>query len=183
MHPSSGDKDRLSAVDRVKRVLLTLTVTSAFALGLYSLFLASVNADKIQPLTAEGMRRTATAADAAKIEVALGGLPEPGLVLVVLDASEIAPDLDVEIAVRNAARSLSDSSLAVSVRLVNPGVSDFATIVAQNGVNRFPAVLAVKKKGGIVLVTDNLSAENLVNVYRAVWGKKSSCEDAKSAVY
>lgn len=164
-------------------MFFTLALASAFALGLYSLFLASVNANKTRPLTAEGMRRTATAADAEKIEVALGGLTEPDLVLVVLDASEVAPDLDVEIAVRSAARSLGDSSLAVSIRLLNPAVPDFAPIVAQNGVSRFPAVLAVKKRGGIVLVTDNLSAENLLNVYRVVWGKKSSCEDAKSAVY
>ncbi len=183
MHPSWSDTDRPSAGGRLRNVVFTVTVTTAFALGLYSLFLASASADKVRPLTTAGLLRTATAADGEKIEIALGVLVEQDLVYVVLDKPEVGPDPDVEIAARRAARALTDSGLAVSVRLVDPGDPDFTTIVAQNDISRFPAVLAVKKEGGIVLVTDDLSEKNLLHAYHAVWGKTSSCEEAGAAVY
>jgi len=164
-------------------VLFTVAVITAFALGFYSLFLASANAGKVQPLTTAGLLRTATAGDTEKIEIALGVLAKQDLVYVILDTPEIGPDPYVEIAARRAAQALADSGLAVSVRLLDPGDPDFKTIVAQNSIGRFPAVLAVKKSGGIVLVTDDLNEENLLHTYFTVWGKNSDCGAAKNAVY
>jgi hypothetical protein len=164
-------------------VLFTVTITTSFALGLYSLFLAYANAGKVQPLITEGLLRTATAADAEKIEIALGVLTDQDLVYVVLDSPEFGPDPDVEMAARKAARALNDSGLDVSVRLLDPGDPDFTTIVAQNSINQFPAVLAVKKEDGIVLVMDDLNEKYLLHAYYRVWGKTSSCDEARSAVY
>ncbi|UCC45150.1 MAG: hypothetical protein JSU65_04345 [Candidatus Zixiibacteriota bacterium] len=164
-------------------MLFIVTVTTAFALGLYSLFLASANAGKVQPLTTVGLLRTASAADAEKIEIALGVLTEHDLVYVVLDAPELGPDPYVERATRTAAEVLTDSGLVVAVRSVNPANPDFTTIVVQNDISRFPSVLVVKREGGIVLVSDNFSVENLLHAYQSVWGKTSGCGDAASAIY
>lgn len=183
MKSSLKDNERSTASGWFPNVLFTVMVTGAFALGFYSLFLASANAGKVRPLTNEGLVRTATAADAEKTEIALGVLTEHDLVYVVLDTPEFGPDPDVERAAWRAAEVLTDSGLVVSVRPVNPVNPDFATIVAQNDVSRFPAVLVVKKGGGIVLVTDDLSEENLLHAYHSVWGKTSGCNEAASAIY
>jgi len=167
----------------LKNVFFFATVASAFALGFYSLFLASANADKKQPSNIAGFLRTATAVDTGKINIALGDLTERDLVYVVLYTAEAGPEPEVEIAARRAAQTLSDSSMSVSVRLLDPGDSDFSKIVTQNGVGRFPAVLTVKKNGGIVLVTDKINEKNLLHAYHGVWGKASSCVDAGSAIY
>ncbi len=182
-HPSRSDFNESSPRNLFKNILFTVVVAVSFALGLYSLFLAYANAGKVQPLTTEHMFRTATAADSEKIEIALGVLTDRDLVYVVLDSPELGPDPDVEIAAHKAARALNDSGLVASVRLLNPRNSDFTLVVEQNGINRFPAVLAVKKNGGIVLVMDDLSEKNLLHAYYSVLGKTSSCDDAKSAVY
>ncbi len=183
MHQIRRDFDSSSAGGRVKNVFFTVTVTTAFALGIYSLILASADADKVQPSTIAGLLRTATAADVEKIEIALGVLAEQDLVYVVLDTAEVGPDPDVEVAARRAVRALNDSGMAVSVRFLGPGDPDFTMIVAQNGIGRFPAVLVVKKDGGIVLVTDDLNEKNLLHAYLGVWGKTSSCDEARSAIY
>jgi hypothetical protein len=183
VHQIKRDYDVSSAGDRLKNVFFTVTVTIAFVLGLYSLFLASANADNVQPSTIAGLLRTATSADAEKIEIALGALAEQDLAYVVLYTTEVGPDPKVETAARRAARALTESGMAVSVRLLGPGDPDFTMIVAQNGVGRFPAVLAVKKDGGIVLVTDEINEKNLLHAYQGVWGKTSSCDDSRSAVY
>ena len=167
----------------MRNVLFTFTVTTAFALGLYSLFLASANAGKVPPSNIAGLLRTAMSADTEKIETALGVMAEQDLVYVVLDTPEVGPDPEVEIAARRAVRSLTDSGLAVSVRFLNPGDPDFTTIVAQNGIGRFPAVLVVKKHGGIALVTNDLNEKNLLHAYLGIWGKTSSCDEARSAIY
>lgn len=183
MHSSRVEENRSYAGVRLKNVLFTVAVTTVFALGIYSLFLASVNADKMQPLTTEGLLRTATAGDAEQIEITLGSMIDQDLVYVILDTPEEGPDPYVETAALGAARILSDSGLAVSVRVLDPGNPDFTTIVSQNSISRFPAVLAVKRDGGIVLVTADLNEKNLLHAYHAVWGKSSSCDEAKSAVY
>lgn len=182
-HRSSSGFDRLSASSQLRNVLFTITVITAFALGIYSLFLAYVNAGKVQPLTTEGLLRTATAVDGEKIKIALGDLTEQDLVYVVLDVPEVSPDPGVEVAAEKAAQALADSGLVVSVRLLDPRDPDFMMVVAQNGISRFPVVLAVKEGGGIVLVTDDLSEKNLLHAYYDVWGKTSSCDEARSAVY
>lgn len=183
VHQIQHNDDVPSDSGRWKNVLFTVAVTAAFALGVYSLFLASANADKAGPSDITGLVRTATPADAGKIEVALGAPAGQDLVYVVLYDAEVGLDAEVEIAARRAARSIAESGIAVSVRLLGPGDADFATIASQNGVVRFPAVLAVKRDGGIVLVTDDINEKTLLDVYEAVWGKKSSCDDAGSGVY
>jgi hypothetical protein len=183
VHTSLSYDDKPSAGGLLRTVLFTVTVTAAFALGIYSLFLASANAGKVQPLTTEGLLRTATAADAGKIEIALGDMAEQELVYVVMDTQEIGPDPYVVIAARGAAQALGDSGLAASVRLLASGDPDFTTIASQNSVTQLPAVLAVKKNGGIVLVTDDLNEINLLQAYYGVWGKTSTCDEAKSAIY
>jgi hypothetical protein len=167
----------------LKNVVFTVAVASVFALGLYSLFLASANAGKERPTSVAGLLRTAVPADTEKIERALGVMSEHDLVYVVLSAAKNGPDPDVEAAARKAALALLDSGINVSVRFLDSGDPDFTTVVEQNGVGRFPAVLAVKKSGGIVLVTDKINEKNLLHAYQSVWGKTSSCDDAKSAVY
>lgn len=183
MHDINCSSGGSSAGSRLKRLFFTVTVITAFALGLYSLFLASANAGRVRPSNIAGLQRTATKADIEKIETALGNLTEQNLVFVVLYKEEIGLDPGIEVAARRAARALSDTGIAVPVRFVGPGDSDFTKIVAQNGIGRFPAVLAVKKDGGILLVTDEITEKSLLHAYRVVWGKTSSCDDAKSAIY
>jgi hypothetical protein len=172
------------ALDRdLKEVVFTVAVTAAFTLGFYSLLLASANKGKALPLTTFGVVRTATAADTEKIVLALGALAEHELVFVVLDTSTAGIDPRPVNAARGAALALADAGTDASVRLLGPRDSDFGPIVMQNQVGRFPAVLAVKEDGGIVLVTDEISEERLLNVYRQVWATTSSCNDAISDIY
>jgi len=178
---SSGD--RPAASGGLRNAFFTVAVTGAFVLGLYSLFLASVNAGKVKPLTTEGMRRTAIAKDSEQIAIAIGSMIDSELVYVVVDAPQVGPDPDLESAARQAAQALVDSGLVVSVRRLEPADPEFLTIVAKNSIGRFPAVLLVKKDGGIVLVTDDLSQENLLHAYHTVWGKSSDCGGDKNAVY
>ena len=107
---------------------------------------------------------------------------ESELAFVVIEDPTGQLDFDLERITRQA-QSLIDSGLAVSVRRLQPIDPDYATVVEQNMIDRFPAVLVVKKSGGMVLVTGVLSVENLTNAYHTVWGKKSDCGAAKNAVY
>ena len=183
MHHIIRDQNRPPASGRLKNALFTVTVTIAFVLGLYSLFLASRSIDKVQQANIVGMIRTATPADAEEIKTALGSLINEDLVFVVLETAEVGRDPEVEIAARRAARALANSGMDVSVRLLGPADPDLTVIAAQNGVTRFPAVLAVKKDGGIVLVTDEINERKLLHAYQRAWGKTSSCDDAAKAVY
>jgi hypothetical protein len=183
VHSSISDNERLSTGGRLKKVLFTVAVTAAFAFGVYSLFLASANASKVKPLAEEGLVRTATAKDDDQIALALGAMVEPELVYVVVDDPLGPPDPDLERNAQQAAQNLVDSGLVVSVRRLEPVDPDYATIVEQNAIGHFPAVLVVKKNGGIVLVTDDFSPENLSQAYLTVWGKSSDCGAAKNAVY
>jgi hypothetical protein len=183
MNPSGSGNGGSKAGSFLRNALFTVTVTAAFAAGFYSLFLAYANAGKMKPLTTEGLLRTATAADAENIETALGVLADRELAYVLLDTPRAGPDPYVEIMARRAAQALTDSGLAASVRLLNPSDPDFASVVAQNGISRFPAILVVKKDGGIVVVTGDLNEKNLLRAYYRVWGRASSCEEAKSAIY
>lgn len=183
MLASGSEIDRSTTGYRFRSALFWVTVTAAFALGLYSLLLASVNAGKVPPGTNEGWLRTATASDTEKIRAALGDLAARDLVYVILETPLAGPDPAVENAARRAARTLSDSGLAVSVRVMEPNDPDFRTIATQNGISRFPAILMVKKDGGIVLVTNDLNEQNLLHAYHRIWGRTSSCEEEKSAIY
>jgi hypothetical protein len=183
VHLTKYDDTVYFASGRWKNLLFTAIVTAAFALGLYSLFLASANAGKVRPSNITRFTRTATSADDEKIETALGNEAEQELIFAVLYSEEIGLDPKLELAALRAARILTDSGVLVQVRLLHPADADFTKIVEQNGIVRFPAVLVVKKGGGIVLVTDEINEKNLLHAYQAIWGKISSCEDAKSAIY
>jgi hypothetical protein len=183
VNPSSSNNDGATTGGKWKNAIFNVTVAVAFALGLYSLFLASANAGKVKVLAEEGLVRTATAKDEAQIALALGSMVEPELVYVVVDAPIGPPDPDLEWAAQQAARNLVDSGLVASVRRLEPIDPDYATIVEQNTIGHFPAVLVVKKNGGIVLVTEGFSPENLSQTYHTVWGKSSDCGAAKDAVY
>jgi len=175
--------DSISAASRLKNVCFTVIVTTAFALGLYSLYLVGANTDKVQSATVAGLQRTATADNTEQIELALGDLTEQDLVYVVLDRPEDVLAPDAASVAQKAVRTFADSDLDVAVRLLDSGDPNFATIVAQNGIDRFPAVLVVKRDGGIVLVADEISEKNLLHAYNVVWGKTSSCDDAKADIY
>jgi hypothetical protein len=167
----------------MKNVIFALAVTAAFIAGLYSLFLAAANAGRIHTPDVEGLVRTAMPADTGRIELALGGAAGQDLVYVVLYTADTGPAPEVETAARKAARAVAESGIAVSVRFLRPGEPDFATVVTQNNVDRFPAALVVKPDGGIVSVTNGITEKNLIDAYQTVWGKASSCDDASSAVY
>lgn len=174
---------RLSAGDRLKNLAFLVAVTAAFVLGVYSLFLASANADNAQPAKIAGLLRTATSSETGKINIALGDLTDQDVVYVVLHTAEDGQYGAMEIAARRAARTLADSGMNVSVRVLGPSDPDYSEIITQNGVGRFPSVLIVKKDGGIVLVTDEITDKNLLHSYREVWGKASSCDDASSGIF
>jgi len=182
VHQRAIRKD-LPAISRLRKGLFAVAITTAFALGCYSLFLASANAGKVKPLHEEGLIRTATAKDGDRIALALGTIEKYELVYVVVDDPLGSPDLDLERTARQAAQNLADSGLAVSVRRLEPIDPDYATLVEQNAIGHFPAVLVVKKEGGIVLVTEDFSLDNLLDTYHNVWGKNSDCGAAKNAVY
>jgi hypothetical protein len=164
-------------------VLFTVAVTTGFVLGLYSLVLASVNAAGVASEPNAGLVRTATPADADLMAMVLGDLADKELVYVVLDTAAFGPDQGARTAARRAAEDLADSEMITSVRFLSPADSQFTTIVAENGIGRFPAALVVKRDGGIVLVTHDISEESLKHAYMTVWGTASSCEDAGSAIY
>ena len=169
-------------VSPMKNLAFVVVTVAAMAMGIYSLVLASLKAGH-PPTTTEGVLRTASSTDSDKIELALGGLVEPDLVFVVIDTSEVNTNRAASIAARSAAETLNASGLAVSTRFLGPDETNFSTIVAQNEINRFPAVLAVKKGGGIVRIMDEISEKTLVHSCRSVWGGSSSCESATSDIY
>jgi hypothetical protein len=179
----SLDSDKPAAAHALKDVFFTITVTAAFTLGFYSLLLAAANKGKVLPLTTFGVERTATASDAEKISLALGAFARHDLVFVVLGSSDAGPDPGAVNAAGRAARALTDTGTDAAVRLLGPLDSDFGPIVEQNGVGRFPAVLAVKKDGGIVLVADEIDEESLLSVYRRIWATATSCNDAIADIY
>jgi len=73
--------------------------------------------------------------------------------------------------------------MVASAHRLRPSDPTFAAVVKQNDIRRFPAVLVVKKGGGIVLVTEDHSAENLVRAFQTVWGNRSDCGAARDEIY
>lgn len=168
---------------RVKELLLTAGTATALCLGTYSLLIAAVSAGKVRPLDEAGLVRTAVARDHEKIRLGLGPSSESDVVYVTVDSPMEPPDPGIERATRQAASTLVDSGVVASVRRLMPTDPDFATVVRQNAIRRFPAVLVVKRGGGIVLVTEDPSAENLVQAFRTAWGKRSDCGAARDEIY
>lgn len=171
------------SVGRVRATLLTTGTAMAFLLGIYSLVLAAASAGSVRPLAEDGLRRTAAASDHERIALALGSMSGSEVVYVAIDAPMDPPDPEIEQATRQAARTLVDSGTVASARRVRPSDPDFAAMVRQNDIRRFPAVLVVKKSGGIVLVTEDHGAENLVRAFDTVWGKNSDCGAARNEIY
>lgn len=180
---SQGNHEGPGAGYRIKRAFFTVGLTTAFGLGFYSLFLAVVQANSVQLSNIADLQRTATPADVVNIETAVGELIEQDLVYVVVDDSELGPHQAIENAAMGATDALSESGVDAGVRFVGFNHPDFLSIVEQNRIDRFPVVLVVKNDGGIVLVTDRFSEENLQHVYMGVWGKTSSCEEAVAEVF
>jgi hypothetical protein len=176
-------KNTVSDGGLLKNTLFVIGVIAAFSFGLYSLILAYANAGKVKPVIASGLQRTAAAGDTDKIETALGQATDQDLVFLILDTLDVGSDPGVRTAVQSATRALADSGLTCSLRYMHPETFDFWKIVEQNGVVYFPAVLAVKRKGGIILLADDLDKNRLLAAYYEVWGKTSTCNDAKSFVY
>ena len=175
-------KEPLDSDGRVKKALLTAGTATALFLGIYSLFVASANAGRVRPLAEDGLLRTAVAKDHERITRALGSMSGSEVVYVAIDAPTDPPDPGIEQATRQAAQTLVDSGLAASARRLRPSDPDFAAVVKQNDVRRFPAVLVVKKDGGIVLVTENHSVDNLVRAFHTVWGRSSDCGAARDEI-
>lgn len=167
----------------MKSRVFTIAVMTAFALGLYSLFLASVNAGKMHPADTAGFVRTATSIDSEKIALASGAFVQQDLVYVILYPADTVPGPKVEKTVQRAVRILSDAGTSAGVRLLDPQDPDYTMVVEQNGVDRFPSVLTVIKDRGIVLMTEEINEKNLLGAYHGMWGKTSSCDDAKSTIY
>jgi hypothetical protein len=168
---------------RIKKMLLTSGTTIVFFLGVYSLFLASASAGKVQPLAEHGLLRTAVADDHERIALTLGPTSGSDVVYVAIDAPLDPPDPGIEQATRQAAQTLVDSGVLASTYRLRPSDPSFAAVVKENEILRFPAVLVVKKDGGIVLVTEDHSAESLVRAFQAVWGKRSDCGAASDEIY
>jgi len=168
---------------RVKHILLSAVTALAFALGTYSLVLASTNAGMAHPLPDNGLLRTAVASDREKIDLALGPMPEAEVVFLVIDAPTAPPDPEVERAAREAARTLVDSGTSASARRLQPSDPSFTAITKQNDIRRFPAILVVKKAGGIVLVTEDHGAENLVRAFQTTLGRRADCGAARDGIY
>lgn len=167
----------------MKNVIFGIAAAAALLLGVYSLYLSAANAGRTSPSNIDGLVRTAAPDDTLHIAAAMGEVDGNELVYVVLHADGPGPDPAVDEAATNAARSLSQSGLTASVRFVDHGERGFASLAGRNGVDRFPAVLVVRKGGGIVRVTGDITEEHLLDVYQRVWGKASSCVGAGADVY
>lgn len=154
-----------------------------FSTGFYSLFLAATYSFRTQTFTTDNLIRIAAPFDTGKIETAFGDFVDLDFTFIVLDTSIQGINPNLEFSARNAARVLADSGLASSVRMLYPADNDFSTIVAQCGISHFPAVLAVKREGGIIQIMNDHSEEYLLFAFNSVWGKTSDCSDDKSAVY
>jgi len=175
--------ERHGSDGRAKKVLLTSGTAIAFSLGVYSLLIASASAGKVRPLAEDGLLRTAVANDHEAITLALGPTSGSDVVYVAVDAPMDPPDPEIEQATRQAAQTLVDSGMVASAHRLRPSDPNFAAVVKQNDIRRFPAVLVVKKDGGIVLVTEDHSAENLVRAFQTVWGNRSDCGAARDEIY
>ena len=168
---------------RAKRVLLSSGTAITFFLGFYSLVLASASAGKMRPLAEDGLLRTAVANDHQRIALALGPASSSDVVYVAIDAPMDSLDPAIEQATRQAAQTLVESGTVASAHRLRPSDPNFAAVVKQNDIRHFPAVLVVKKGGGIVLVTEDHSAENLVRAFQTVWGNRSDCGAARDEIY
>ncbi|MCP4903211.1 MAG: hypothetical protein GY906_40130 [bacterium] len=166
----------------MKNALFTAVVTIAFGLGMSSLLLAVATPPGDSNGSAAGRVRTALANQIEKIDIVIGDPEEKGIVYAVVNVFEIGDDPRVVEAARGAAHSLGESGLDASVRLLGPGDPDFAQIVEQNDIVRFPAVLVAKKGAGIVLVSDEITEESLAGAYWQVLGRSSSCVGAMAGV-
>jgi hypothetical protein len=172
-----------SSGNLLKNTLFVIIIVTMITTGFYCLYLASSSANKTKTFNTENLFRKAFPTDVYKIETALGHFFNSDLVFVLLDSSKSSINPNLEFSAMSATKVLADSGVVSSIRVLYPDDNDFTAIVVQNDISRFPAVLAVKKEGGIIQITNDHSEEYLLFAYNTIWGKTSDCSDDKSAVY
>ena len=168
----------------IRNALFTVTVTAAMVMGIYSLTLAFVNAERTSTTTSM-ILRTAMPDDSDKIDVALGSQVESDLVFVVIaNLGECIEDAAAAAkAVQNVSETLLVSDLETSIRYMAADDPDFKIILEQNEIRQFPAVLIAKKDGGIVRLIDKLDEKTILDTYQRYWGDSASTTETEYSIY
>jgi hypothetical protein len=161
-----------------------VTVTAAMIMGIYSLTLAFMNVQWASITTALIMR-TATPEDSAKMEVAIGSETESNLVFVVIaNLGECIEDAAAAAkAVQNLSATPPFSDLETSIRYMTADDPDFKIILEQNEIRQFPALLIVKKGGGIVRLVNKLDEKTILDTYQRYWGDSASTTETEYSIY
>jgi len=176
-----ANKNRLSSI---KKILFMVTVTAAMIMGIYSLTLAFVNVQWAS-ITTSLILRTAMPEDSAKMEVAIGSETESDLVFVIIASYGecIEQAVAANEAVQNLSATLPFSDMKTSIRGMTPDHPDFKTILEQNEIRQFPAVLIAKKGGGIVRLIDKLDEKTILDTYQRYWGDSASTTETEYSIY
>ena len=171
-------------VSPIKNILFMVTVTAAMILGIYSLTLAFVNV-QWKSITTSLILRTAMPEDSAKIEVAFGSETESDLVFVIIASYGecIEQAVAANEAVQNLSATLPFSDMKTSIRGMTPDHPDFKTILEQNEIRQFPAVLIAKKGGGVVRLIDKLDEKTILDTYQRYWGDSASTAETEYSIY
>jgi hypothetical protein len=146
-----------------------VTVTAAMIMGIYSLTLAFMNVQWASITTALIMR-TAT--------------PESNLVFVVIaNLGECIEDAAAAAkAVQNLSATPPFSDLETSIRYMTADDPDFKIILEQNEIRQFPALLIVKKGGGIVRLVNKLDEKTILDTYQRYWGDSASTAETEYSI-
>ena len=176
-----ANKNRLSSI---KKILFMATVTAAMIMGIYSLTLAFVNV-QWKSITTSLILRTAMPEDSAKIKVAFGSETESDLVFVIIASYGecIEQAVAANEAVQNLSATLPFSEMETSIRGMTPDHPDFKTILEQNEIRQFPAVLIAKKGGGIVRLVEKLDEKTILDTYQRYWGDSASTAETEYSIY
>jgi hypothetical protein len=171
-------------VSPIKNAIFTATVVAAMVMGVYSLTMAFVKAQRTSTKTSIIMR-TAMPDDSDKMEVAIGSETESDLVFVVIASYGECIDKAVaaDKAVQNVSKTLLVSNLKTSIRYMTPDHPDFKIILEQNEIRQFPAVLIAKKSSGIVRLIDKLDEKTILDTYQRYWGDSASTAETEYSIY
>lgn len=161
-----------------------VTVTAAMIMGIYSLTLAFMNVQWAS-ITTSLIMRTAMPEDSAKMKVAFGSETESDLVFVVIaNLGECIEDAAAAAkAVQNVSETLLVSDLETSIRYMTADDPDFKIILEQNEIRQFPALLIVKKGGGVVRLIDKLDEKTILDTYQRYWGDSASTAETEYSIY
>jgi hypothetical protein len=153
-------------------------------MGIYSLTLAFVKV-QWESITTSLIMRTATPEDSAKMEVALGSETESDLVFVVIaNLGECIEDAAAaSLAVQNLSANPPFSELQTSIRYMAADDPDFEIILEQNEIRQFPALLIIKKGGGIVRLVNKLDEKTILDTYQRYWGDSASTTETEYSIY